>query len=323
MQGGSEALLVTRPVLAEGIEQYLAAVRRPSPPPPSLEAGRLLADRAAHRLAYRRPPGMAVCDSYVADGAAETPIRIYRPIAEAGLPAIVYLHGGGFTTGSVESYDCLAAALSEATAAVVISVHYARLPDATPREALEQGYGILCWAARMAGALGIDSTCLSVAGDSAGAFLAAHLAVLSRDRGGPGLACQLLSYGMYDLDLTRPAYAEARDPVMTRALAESVIGAYRTCDARSDDPVCAPLEIADLSRLPAAVMLGAEHDPLRAEAGDYAARLRAAGVAVTERVAPGMCHGFLRAVAFSQPARDEMAWLGATFRNILQTRTRP
>lgn len=305
------------PALSEGMAEYLAAVRRPSGPPVSLETARLVADREAHRIAWPRPARMTVSNSHVVGAGIETPVRIYRPAGEGSQPAILYFHGGGFTIGSIETYDCFATALAEAADATVISVHYARLPEATPRAMLEQCWDALLWTARMADVLGIDAARIAVAGDSAGAFLAAHLAVLARDRGGPPFVCQLLCYGAYSLDPEREAYATARDPALTRPVIEAMIATYREADARGDEPVPAPLDLDDLSRLPSAVLVGAEHDALLAEGRDYAARLRAADVPVAERVAPGMCHGFLRAVRFSAPARDEMRLLGAAFRNHL------
>ena len=305
------------PALAEGLADYLAAVRRPPGAPLPLETARLLADRDAHRIAYPRPAGMTVSNSFVVGTGIETPVRIYRPAGEGLLPAIVYFHGGGFTGGSIESYDSLATALAEAAGATVVSVHYPRLPEATPRTMLEICYAALLWVARASDTLRIDPARIAVAGDSAGAFLATHLAILARDRGGPALACQLLCYGVYDLDPDRESYATARDPVLTPPVIAAIVATYRDCDAHGDAPVPAPLRIDDLSGLPAAILLGAEHDAVLAEGQEYAERLRAAGVRVEARIAPGMCHGFLRAVRFSAPARDEMRWLGAAFRNQL------
>lgn len=304
------------PALAEGIADYVAAVRRS--PAESLEESRLVADRDADRIALPRPEGMTVTDSFVAGARGETPVRIYRPADEGAQPAIVYYHGGGFTMGSIASYAPVAAALAEATRAAVVSVHYARLPEATPRAMLEECYQALCWTARVAGVLGIDSGRLAVAGDSAGAFLATLVAVMARDRRGPRLACQLLAYGVYDLDAARPAYRRARDPLLTLPIVEAMIRTYRDCDARDPSPLPAPLRCDDLSGLPPALLVGAEHDPLLDEGREYAERLRAAGVAAALHVAPSMPHGFLRAVRFSAPARDEMQRLGAAFRTCTQ-----
>lgn len=304
------------PALADGLADYLAAVRRPPEAAASLEAARLIADRDARKLAYPRPAGMVVSDSYVVSVGMEIPVRIYRPEGGGARAAILYFHGGGFTIGSIESYDCLATALAEATGASVISVHYARLPESTPRAMLAQCLEVLRWVRRMAGVLWIDPQRLAVAGDSAGAFLATHLAMLARD--GPALACQILCYGVYDLDPAREAYSRARDPALARPVIESIIATYRACEAKDGAATDAPLRIPDLSGLPPTVLLGAEHDPMAQEGREYAAALRSAGVPVVERVAPGMCHGFLRAVRFSGPARDEMRWLATAFHQQLR-----
>ena len=300
-------------VLAEGLSEFLATTRRPGGPAMSLETARLIADREAHRIAYLRPAGMTVTDTYVVEDAIETPVRVYRPAGEGAQAAIVYLHGGGFTTGSIESYDAFATALAEACEATVISVHYRRLPEGSPRAMRDQAYQVLCWTERMAAALRIDAARIAVAGDSAGAFLATHLAVLARDRGGPALTCQMLCYGVYDLDPAREAYATARDPMLPRAVIDMMIATYQGCDAR--DRLPAPLALGDVAGLPPAILLGAEQDAFLAERRAYAERLRAAGVAVEEQVVPATGHGFLRAVRFSAAARDAMQWLGAAFRN--------
>lgn len=309
--------------LAAGVSDYLDAVRRAPGPRPSTEEARLAADRDAYRLAYALPDGMQVTNSYVIGDGRETQVRIYRPAGDSARAAIVYFHGGGFTVGSVESYDCLATALAEATGASVISVDYPRLPEATPAEMLGQCELVLDWVYAMAAPLDIDTNAISVAGDSAGAFLATLLAARARGCSRPPLAAQLLFYGVYDLNGARDAYVRANDPVLLRPVIGAMITTYRTCEARDGRPTPPPLDLPDLAGLPPAIMLGAEYDAVLDEGREYALRLRAHGVAVDERTAPMMCHGFLRAVRFSQPARDEMQWVGERFRQITQAaRTR-
>jgi acetyl esterase len=293
--------------LAEGLGAYLAAVGRP--PGASIETARLLADRDMRRIACPRPAGITVANSYVVGEGRETPVRIYRPTGKGAQPAILYFHGGGFTTGSIESYDGLAIGLAEASGATVIGVHYARLPEATPRAMLDECRLVLDWAVRMAERLRIDPDRLAVAGDSAGAFLATHLA----GEAGPRLICQLLCYGAYALE----SDGIAEDPGLPRPVIDAMIAIYRECSARDADPLPAPLARSNLSSLPPAILLTGEYDAFRAEGCEYAERLRAFGVPVVARVAPGMCHGFLRALAFSEPARAEMRWLGQTFREPL------
>ncbi|MFA5962554.1 MAG: alpha/beta hydrolase [Sphingomonas sp.] len=309
--------MTDNPALAEGVAEYLNTVR--GTPGTPLERSRLLADRNAHRIAYPLPAGMTVTNSFVVLAGDEVPVRIYRPAGEGPLPAIVYYHGGGFTTGSIESFDSLATALAEATGALVVSVQYARLPEATPRALVAQCHDALRWTERMSDTLAIDPDRIAVAGDSAGAFIAVQVAIRARDCGGPKLACQLLAYGVFDLDENRAAYAVARDPVLTLPLIRAVTAAYRGADARDPAPFAVPLH-SDLAGLPPAILLEAELDAVVEEGREFAERLRAAAVESQLRIAPGMCHGFLRAVRFSAPARAEMRWLGDTFRTLLQSR---
>jgi len=305
------------PTLPDGITDYIEAVRlAPAGQRPAIEAARLLADRHAHRIAIARPAGMKVTTSFVVGEGCETPVRIYRPAGGEVQPALVYFHGGGFTIGSIESYEPLAMAMAEASHATVISVHYRRLPEATPRAMIADCFGALAWTRDMAEWLRIDPRRIGVAGDSAGAFIAAQLAIIARDRGGPALACQALLYGMFDI-AGREAHRAAADPVLTLPVIEAMIRTWRECDARDPIGLAPPLRCDTLAGLPPAIMLGAALDPMLEEGGDYARRLREAGVRVEERTAPAMPHGFLRALRFSAPARDEMAWLGRSIRTIL------
>lgn len=305
------------PTLADGIADYIEAVRlAPAGQRPPLETARLLADRHADRIAIPRPEGMAIATSFVVGEGRETPVRIYRPAGDGALPALVYFHGGGFTIGSIESYEPLAMGLAEASGATVISVHYRRMPEATPRAMVEECFAVLGWSHAMAGDLRIDPARIGVAGDSAGAFIAAQLAILARDRGGPPVAAQALLYGVYDI-AEREAHRTAADPVLSWPVIEAMHRSWRDGDARDPVDWLPPLRNGDLSGLPPAVLLTAELDPMRGEGDDYAARLHAAGVPTGTRTAPAMPHGFLRALRFSAPARDEMARLGVSIRSIL------
>ncbi len=305
------------PELADGLAEYIETVRAGTVGRTlSLEQSRLIADRDAAAIAYPRPQGMTVVDSFVVSAGRETPVRIYRPTAETRA-ALVYLHGGGFTTGSIESYDALATALAEAAEAVVISVGYRRLPEATTRALLDEAVDTLAWTVQMAELLSIDRDRIGVAGDSAGAFIATQLVIAARDGAAPLPCCQLLCYGMFDIDETRTAYREAADPVLPLPVLEAIIQTYRDRD-RDDPAPPPPLQRDDLHGLPPTIILAAEHDRMREENAEYEDRLRAHGVTTTFRVAQAMPHGFLRAVRFSEAARDEMQWLGNAARPYLK-----
>lgn len=305
------------PILADGIADYIEAVRLAPPGQrPPLETARLLADRHANRIAIPRPEGMTIATSFVVGDGRETPVRIYRPAGDSPQPAFVYFHGGGFTIGSIESYELLAIGLAEASGATVISVHYPRLPEATPRAMIEDGFDALAWAHAMADTLRLDPARIGVAGDSAGAFIAAQIAIMARDRGGPAIAAQILLYGVFDI-AEREAHRIAADPVLSLPVIEAMHRVWREADARDPFGWSPPLANPDLANLPPATMIVAEHDPMLEEGCDYAAALRRAGNAVDIRLAPAMPHGFLRALRFSAPARDEMARLGTSIRTIL------
>ncbi|MGD9810482.1 MAG: alpha/beta hydrolase [Sphingobium sp.] len=305
--------------LAEGIPDYMAAVRAGAQPGivPAPEKGRLLSDLSAWRLAYPLPADMQVTTTFVVRPSGETPVRLYRPAGESPKPILVYFHGGAFAMGSIETFDPLAVALAEASDAIVISVHYARLPDATPKAIFEESYAVLLWAARLAEAMGGDPARIGVAGDSAGAYIATLMTAMARDQGGPALKCQALLYGVYDMDETRAYYATANDPNLTLTLVQNMIKTFKECDARDPSPLPPPLKLADVSGLPPALFVGAPEDPMLEEGREYADRLEKAGIAVDWRVVPGMPHGFFRAVRFSEPARAEMRRLGGEIKRYL------
>lgn len=304
------------PVLAEGLERYVELMRTGTGSQSrTLSSERLRADLSALDLQCPLPRGMKTLTTFIVRGGQEIAIKLYLPASHALLPAICYFHGGGFTFGSIESFDVVAAGLAEHVGAVVASVQYRRLPENSYRSAQEDCYAALVWLHAHADDLGVDSSRLAVAGDSVGALLATISAAMARDRGGPPLACQVLLYGAFALQTGRSCYLSSRDPLLTPQRIDSFIATYRS--QRAPDFYPAPLAMSELSKLPPAIMLAAEHDPLREEALEYAGRLHDAGVSVDLSVASGMIHGFLRALKMSPAASREMAGLAQRVREHL------
>lgn len=287
------------PALSDGIARYVELFRA-QPPAPDIETTRLLGDLNAARFAQGFAPKVTRFDTHVVAPGREIPLRIYDPGGEGARPAFAYFHGGGFSMGSIESFDIAAAALAEAAGAVVASVQYRRLPDADYAAAQDDCDRAFAWLARQAGALGLAPGGIGVAGDSAGALLAFACAAGARDAGGPVPACMLLFYGTFAMDPERPDYAESRDPLLTGERVRHYIALFRRCGGLDAHP--APIDRADLAALPPAHIVGAELDPLCAEGEALAGRLGA-----SFRRAPGMIHGFLRAVGTSPDARAELA----------------
>jgi acetyl esterase len=220
-------------------------------------------------------------------------VRVLVP-PQAARGVIVYLHGGGWVTGSVDESDTMARKLAERTSCAVVLVGYRLAPEHRHPAAVEDCDAALRWTAdHLSDIVGHGDVPLIVAGDDAGGNLAAVMALRARDGDAPDIALQILIDPILDADFDRPSY---RDPdnqlLMTR---EAVIGFwdhYLPDVARRQEPHASPLCAESLGGLPAAVVLTAEHDVLRDEGEAYAERLRAAGVTVDFRRYEGQMHGF-------------------------------
>jgi acetyl esterase len=247
---------------------------------------------------YHPPVPLAVDELLVPgrEGAPEVRVRRYRPAGHDGLlPALVYIHGGGFVAGSIDLYDADCRRIAAEVGAVVVSVDYRLAPEHPFPAGLEDCYAALVWVAQQASELGVDPDRIGVGGESAGGGLAAGVALLARDRGGPRLCVQFL--GIPELD-DRLATGSMRSfgagtPITTVANGEISWDSYLGAAVRGTDgvsPYAAPARAADLSGLPPALVTAYEFDALRDEGIAYAQRLLAAGVSTELYVYPGAFH---------------------------------
>lgn len=222
------------------------------------------------------------------------PLRLYTPRAPGPRPGLIWFHGGGWVTGSLDSHDGLCRQLALDTGAVVVAVDYRLAPEHRFPAAVEDALAATRWVADRAARLGIDAGRLAVGGDSAGGNLAAVVSAIARD-GGPPLCWQLLVYPITDCDLDTPSYREnAVGYLLTRAGMAWFWDHYLPDPASRAHPHASPLRAPDLSNLPPAYVITAEYDPLRDEGESYARRLRDAGVPTRLDRFEGMVHGFLR-----------------------------
>jgi acetyl esterase len=243
--------------------------------------------------------------------------RAYRP-REGRLPLIVYFHGGGWVVGSVDNADNYCRALANRAGCVVLSVDYRLAPEHRYPAAADDAYDATVWGFEHAGALDIDPARIAVAGSSAGGNLATVTALRARDRGGPPIAAQLLQVPVTDHDFTRPSYrAYASGHGLTLAAMRWFWDHYVPDGSRRDERDASPLRAHDLSRLPPAIVLTAECDPLRDEGRAYADRLRAAAVPVTYLEYPGMVHGFMGWASKLPVGRQAFEDVGAKLRELL------
>jgi acetyl esterase len=294
----------TAAALGEGIARYVELFRE-QPIAPDIETMRLAGDLSAARFAQGLSLRVERYDSFIAAMGREIPVRVFDPGGQGLRPAFCYFHGGGFSMGSIEGFDIACAALAEATGAMVVSVHYRRLPETDYAGAQDDCDQAFAWAVRQAETLGIDPARIGVAGDSAGALLAFASAANARDAGGPRPVCQLLFYGTFAMDRERSDYVASRDPLLSGDRVRSYIALFRRCGGLDKHP--APIDRADLAGLPPVHIVAAEFDALFREAQQFAERLQAAGVSTTFQKAAGMIHGFLRAVGVSSDARAALA----------------
>lgn len=249
------------------------------------------AARAGNRARHALDPvpvdwqQLQVSDRAVAGG---VPVRLYRPPGVERPPVVVWVHGGSFMLGDLDSSDALCAEMAVAAGALVVNVDYRLAPEHPAPAGLHDAYAVLEW---VAGEGDIDPARIAIAGQSAGGCLAAGCALLARDRGGPGLVYQLLAYPALDDRLrTRSARQMPDSPVITSDSIAIMWKVYLAGGAA--DGYIAPARTEDLSGLPPTLIVTAEQDPLRDEAIEYATRLQESGVDTVLHDVPGTFHGF-------------------------------
>jgi len=244
-------------------------------------------------------------------------LRVYTPLGVGPFPLMAFFHGSGFVVCSLDTHDGMCRNLCAGTGCVVVSVDYRLAPEHKFPAAPDDCLAATRWAASNAAALDADPGRIFVAGDSAGGNLAAVTALRIRDEGGPKLLGQLLIYPVTDYpDPGPPSMTEnAEGYGLTRKGMEWFWGHYLSDRSHAANPHASPLRATDLSRLPPALVITAEYDPLRDEAEYYADRLRQAGVPTQMKRWDGMNHGFFfvpGVVAKSSAAIDEAcAWVRA------------
>ena len=222
------------------------------------------------------------------------PARLYAPSLDAGLPVLLYVHGGGFTIGSIATHDVLCRELARRAGCMVVSLDYRLAPEHKFPTACHDAWDALAWLAAHADTLGGDRTRLAVGGDSAGGTLSAVNAILARDAGLP-LALQLLFYPGCAAHQDTPSHATyARGLVLEEPAITWFFGNYVTTRAQREDWRFAPLHAPDVEGVAPAWIGLAECDPLVDEGVDYADKLRAAGVPVDLEIYRGVTHEFIK-----------------------------
>ncbi|MDQ6858889.1 MAG: alpha/beta hydrolase [Chloroflexota bacterium] len=262
-----------------------------------------------------------VFDRRVRTRAGDVAVRIYAP-AGPSLPLLVFLHGGGWVVGDLDGPDALCRTLADRAHCMVVSVDYPLAPEHKFPAALEASYGVVGWVRDAAHEIGADPQRIAVGGESAGANLAAAIAQVSRDRGGPALCLQLLVTPALDHAFDTASYLEnAEGYGLTRREMMWWWSQYLARDLDGGDPYASPLRATDLRGLPPALVVTAQFDPLRDEGREYACRLRAAGVPVDHRNYESAVHGFLSMASEVDMARAAVEEIAGAVREGLAPRS--
>jgi acetyl esterase/lipase len=224
-------------------------------------------------------------------------VRIVRPADAAGtLPVVLYMHGGGWVLGNADTHDRLVRELAVGTGAAVVFVEYDRSPEAHYPVAIEQGYAAAQWIVREGAANDLDAERLAVAGDSVGGNMTAALALMASERGDVRFVHQSMYYPVTDAAMDTGSYEQfAEGYFLTAKAMQWFWDAYAPDVERRSEPFASPLRASDeqLAGLPPAFLIVDEADVLRDEGEAYAARLRAAGVAITTVRYDGITHDFM------------------------------
>ncbi len=274
--------------------------------------------RAARRAPQGEPEPVAhVEDRTIPGPGGEIPVRIYVPKGNGPFGVLVYFHGGGWVVGNIEMTDQPCRMLTNAGRCVTISVDYRLAPEHKFPAGPEDCYAATKWAADNAAALNCDVARIAVGGTSAGATLAAAVALMARDRGGPRVAYQLLVYPATTSALDTPSHRQfAKDSyyILSRADMEWFWGHYLGSEADRNNPYACPAYATTLRGVAPAFVITAEYDPLRDEGEAYAARLREEGVQVVLRRYDGVTHGFFGMPAQLDKAKAAIAEAGSALR---------
>ncbi len=250
-------------------------------------------------------------------------VRIVRPPGATGtLPVTLYMHGGGWVLGNAQTHDRLVRELAVGTGAAVAFVEYDRSPEAHYPVAIEQGYATARWIVREGAAHLLDADRMAVAGDSVGGGMTAALALMASDRGDVRFVQQSMYYPVTDAAMDTGSFEQFEEGYFLTAKAMAWFwDAYLPDIERRSEPYASPLRATheQLAGLPPAFVIVDEADVLRDEGEAYAARLRAAGVAVTTVRYDGITHDFmmLNPLSDTHATRAAVAQASSVLRDAL------
>lgn len=286
--------------LSDAMREFVETSARFGAADDSVKAMRDAYDALCQHFTPARDARLAIEEHAVAGAGGRIPVRIYRPVGEApaqGWPCVLYLHGGGWVVGGLDSHEFITAPLARDLSAVVVAVDYRLAPEHVFPAAFDDCLAVWRHMHTQGDAWGIDTSSVVVAGDSAGGNLAAALCLEIARIGGVAPRGQALIYPGLGTDHSLPSFRENADaPLLSTADVAYYLRVYAPDPANHNDPRLAPLAAPSLAGLPPAFVAVAEFDPLRDDGQLYVERLRAASVPAQFHLGRGLLHGCMRAM---------------------------
>lgn len=236
---------------------------------------------------------VATKDIAIPNVAGALPARIYIPEGKGPFPVVLYFHGGGWVVADINTYDATPRALALGSKAIVVSADYHHAPESKFPAQHDDAWAAYAWTVENIHTLNGDASRIAVAGESAGANLAANVALMAKEKKTTMPVHQLLVYPIAGNDMNTPSYQEnAQAAPLGKADMEWFVANVFTSTNQTSDPRINLVGRSDLSGLPSATVITAQIDPLRSEGQSYADRMRAAGVAVNLINYDGVTHEF-------------------------------
>lgn len=269
-------------------------------------------------LAGPPEPILNIENRFIPGPTADLPIRIYRPTDNPSARAIVYFHGGGWVLNFLDIYDASLTTLANRTGATIISVNYQKAPEHPFPIPFDDCFSTLQWVIANASVLNINPESIGVAGDSAGANLAAAVALKARDQK-ITLAYQLLIYPCNDRNFESVSY---RDKATGYGLSTQAMqwfwDQYLQGDAHDLNPYAIPARATSFKDLARAIIITAQYDPLLSDGEQYAQLLDRDGVEVDYCEFEGMIHGFFTNLAVTPTALNAITYVATRIKEITE-----
>ncbi len=262
-------------------------------------------------------PVASVEDLHAALPGRKLRIRLYRP-SDGRLPVVVFFHGGGWTLSGVESYDAVCRQLANRSGCVIAALDYRLSPEHKFPAAVDDGTDAISWLIANAEDLDLDGSRIAVAGDSAGGNLATAVALRDSSDTLRRISFQALIYPVTEYEFDRPSMrSDWSGYPLSADTVKWFWSHYLAAEADASNPLVAPMTAPDLSRMPATLVITAEHDPVRDQAEAYSRRLSDEGVAVTLSPYLGVFHGFFQMLGMLDKASEAVEEVGSALRLAL------